>query len=147
MLSCNQNIMLSEGEITNEIKNFLIQKKWFIIQYSPPGGSLGNPYKLNDENIYIDIVAIKDQIAVIFENKSIFNKKDIEKLVEIKNDDQLINKINFFTKIKNKNPISCVFFFHGHNHVYCGNKFMDINLSFLSKDHKIKSNFEQICNI
>lgn len=147
MLLCNQIIVLSEGEITNEIKNFLIKKEWSIIQYSPPGGSLGNPYKLNNENIYIDIVAVKNQIAVIFENKSVFNKSDINKLNDIRNDTEVLRKINYFSSKKKQNKVSKLIFFHGHNKKFEGKIYNDINLFFIDNNYKIKTDFDNLCII
>jgi len=136
--------MLTEDEITNEIKKYLITKGWRIIQFSPPGGSLANPFKIdNGGNIFIDIIAVKNEKSVIFENKSSFNNKDVKKLRKIQLQKNLFKQLSFIAQKKHHQLIKKAFFFHGHNHKYVDEKIDEINLFFVNMHKKIKTNFDK----
>lgn len=83
---------LTEEQITKEILDWLESKGWFIISYDFPQSGTGfvlhscnrkNSSK-NKESIIPDIIAIKNEVVVFFENKDRFQLSDFDKISKLK---------------------------------------------------------------
>lgn len=85
---------MDEEFITKSFLKFLIDRDWEILSYDFPqsgtGISLQPNYKLrrpetkNEGMITPDIIAFKDGIGLISENKLCFDRQDVNKLVKIR---------------------------------------------------------------
>lgn len=84
--------MISEEKVTISIIKWLKENGWEIICYDFPQSGTGiilhpnqrNIYDKNKNGIIPDIIAIKDERAVFFENKDRFVLSDFEKIFSIK---------------------------------------------------------------
>ena len=83
---------MNEAKITQSIKNFLKKNNYFIIQCIPPGGQGGLNYKVNGRPVYPDIIAFKDGVMIIAENKPDYSEKKIKKLVSLRESENLYSK-------------------------------------------------------
>ena len=83
---------MTEEEITKAILNWLENKGWRIISFDFPQSGTGVPLHPNEEiretknkgSFIPDIVAIKDNTVVFFENKDRFELSDFEKVSELR---------------------------------------------------------------
>lgn len=84
---------MREEKVTINFLNWLESKGWSIICYDFPQSGTGlmihpnsnlNQNEKNKGGIIPDIIAVKDSIAVFFENKDRFVKSDFEKIIDIK---------------------------------------------------------------
>ncbi|PIY09012.1 MAG: hypothetical protein COZ18_09285 [Flexibacter sp. CG_4_10_14_3_um_filter_32_15] len=83
---------MREEQITKNILDWLEENDWFIICYDFPQSGTGimlhqniaHRVSKNKGGIIPDIIAVKDQIALFFENKDRFYQFDFDKLHEIK---------------------------------------------------------------
>ena len=77
---------MKEEDVTKTIMNYLLAQGWQIICYDFPQSGTGRVLHPNDRNnktlgaIIPDIVAIKDDVVVVFENKSHFVQSDFDKI-------------------------------------------------------------------
>jgi hypothetical protein len=100
---------MKEETVTKNILDWLEKNKWEIICYDFPQSGTGKILHLNEKlritknkgSIIPDIIAVKDHIALFFENKDRFYKPDFDKLFEIKTKsnysdslDQLLTGLN-----------------------------------------------------
>ena len=83
---------MNEAKITLIIKNFLKKNNYFIIQCIPPGGQGGLNYKVNGRPVYPDIIAFKDGVMIIAENKPDYSESDLKKLVSLRESENLYSK-------------------------------------------------------
>lgn len=79
--------MMSEEKVTLSIIQWLTRNGWFIVCYDFPQSGTGklllpndNPSAKNKGGITPDIVAVKDNTCLFFENKNRFHKPDYEKI-------------------------------------------------------------------
>lgn len=77
--------MMREENVTMILIEWLKKKKWTIVAFDYPGSGTGvrlhkngTRFK-NKDTIVPDIIAVRDGIALFFENKDHFYKKDFEK--------------------------------------------------------------------
>ncbi|MGY5848613.1 hypothetical protein ACW6QP_14480 [Salegentibacter sp. HM20] len=83
---------MREERVTINILNWLEENGWQIICYDFPQSGTGillhpngdNRTEKNKGGIIPDIIAVKDDIALFFENKDRFYQPDFDKLLEIK---------------------------------------------------------------
>ena len=100
---------MKEEKVTKNILNWLESNGWEIICYDFPQSGTGVLLHLNNDKrteknkggIIPDIIAVKNDIGIFFENKDRFYKSDFDKLNEIKTEcnysdslDQLLNGLN-----------------------------------------------------
>lgn len=77
--------MMSEEEVTMELIRWLRGEGWKIIAFDYPGSGTGirlhknGTRHRNKDTIVPDIIAVKNNLALFFENKARFYKKDFEK--------------------------------------------------------------------
>ncbi|SED05409.1 hypothetical protein SAMN04489761_4118 [Tenacibaculum sp. MAR_2009_124] len=83
---------MREENVTKNILKWLQNNKWEIVCFDFPQSGTGVLLHLNNTNrteknkggIIPDIIAVRNGIAVFFENKDRFYQPDFDKLVEIK---------------------------------------------------------------
>lgn len=100
---------MKEEKVTKNILDWLESNGWTIICYDFPQSGTGVLLHLNNDKrteknkggIIPDIIAVKNDIGIFFENKDRFYKSDFDKLNEIKTEsnysdslDQLLNGLN-----------------------------------------------------
>lgn len=77
--------MMSEEEVTMSLIKWLKNEGWKIIAFDYPGSGTGvrlhkNGTRYRNKNTIVpDIIAVKNDTAIFFENKDRFYKKDFEK--------------------------------------------------------------------
>ena len=86
---------MNETFITSCITNFLKKNNYYIIQSISPGGQGSLNYKVNDKPIYPDILAFKDGVFIISENKPYFNESDHIKLNNLMHSKEVNSKSQF----------------------------------------------------
>lgn len=83
---------MKEEKVTKNILEWLMQNNWIIVCYDFPQSGTGVILHQNNElhtsknkgSIIPDIIAVKNGVALFFENKDRFYQPDFEKLFEIK---------------------------------------------------------------
>ncbi|OBX22677.1 hypothetical protein [Bizionia sp. APA-3] len=83
---------MREENVTKNILEWLIENDWTIVCYDFPQSGTGVILHQNNElhttknkgSIIPDIIAVKNGIALFFENKDRFYQQDFDKLFEIK---------------------------------------------------------------
>lgn len=83
---------LTEEQITKVILNWLESNGWSIVCYDFPQSGTGfvlhscnrNESSKNKESIIPDIIAIKNEVVIFFENKDRFVLSDFEKIHKLK---------------------------------------------------------------
>lgn len=93
---------MKEEKVTKNILEWLERENWTIVCYDFPQSGTGVILHQNNElhitknkgSIIPDIVAVKNGIALFFENKGRFYKPDFEKLYDIKNDKKFSDSLN-----------------------------------------------------
>lgn len=99
---------MREENVTKFILKWLQNQNWQIVCFDFPQSGTGlmlhpnhKKYEKNKGGIIPDIIAVKDSIAIFFENKDRFVKSDFEKIVDVKLSgdyslslDKLLNKHN-----------------------------------------------------
>ena len=95
---------MTEEQVTKAILSWLISLGWNIICYDFPQSGTGvylhpnGSKEKNKESINPDIVAVKDNICLFFENKSYFYFPDFEKINMLRTTDKYSNDINALLK-------------------------------------------------
>lgn len=93
---------MREERVTINILNWLEENGWQIVCYDFPQSGTGILLHPNGENrteknkggIIPDIIAVKDNIALFFENKDRFYQPDFDKLFEIKTENNFSDSLN-----------------------------------------------------
>tara|TARA_B110000208_G_C11604785_1_gene371421 strand:+ start:130 stop:579 length:450 start_codon:yes stop_codon:yes gene_type:complete len=93
---------MREERITINILNWLEENSWQIVCYDFPQSGTGillhpngdNRTEKNKGGIIPDIIAVKDNIALFFENKDRFYQPDFDKLFEIKTENNFSDSLN-----------------------------------------------------
>lgn len=93
---------MKEERVTINILNWLEENDWQIICYDFPQSGTGillhpngdNRTEKNKGGIIPDIIAVKDKIALFFENKNRFYQPDFDKLFEIKTENNFSDSLN-----------------------------------------------------
>ncbi len=83
----------SEDDVTYCIMQFLKKHRWEILQYHPPGGQANFAIKTKIGVVFPDIVAIKEGVILIVENKRSQSKEDIKKLAMMLQDKSVHQQI------------------------------------------------------
>lgn len=127
---------MREENVTKNILQWLQNNKWEIICFDFPQSGTGVLLHLNNTNrteknkggIIPDIIAVKEGIAVFFENKDRFYQPDFEKLFEIK------------TQLNYSNSLNLLLSDHNVTLIYYG-----IGVSDIKKEiEKCKQNLDKI---
>jgi hypothetical protein len=106
---------MREENVTKNILQWLQKNNWEIVCFDFPQSGTGVLLHLNSENrteknkggIIPDVVAVKNGIAVFFENKDRFYQPDFDKLYEIKTESNYSNSLD--TLLTGKNIDSIVY--------------------------------------
>lgn len=105
---------ISEESVTKKIIKKLIEHGWTILSYDFPQSGTGYRFKQNDDALcekcsvaIPDIVAIKDKIGLVFENKNRFYKEDF-------------SKVNLYRNGVYSNSFSVFFNDYALNNIYYG---------------------------
>lgn len=93
---------MREERVTINILNWLEENGWQIVCYDFPQSGTGillhpngdNRTEKNKGGIIPDIIAVKDNIALFFENKDRFYQPDFDKLFEIKTENNFSDSLN-----------------------------------------------------
>lgn len=97
-----RRLIMREERVTINILNWLEENGWQIVCYDFPQSGTGillhsngdNRTEKNKGGIISDIIVVKKDIALFFENKDRFYQPDFDKLLEIKTEN------NFFRLFK-----------------------------------------------
>lgn len=91
---------MTEEQVTKALLNWLIQNEWKIICFDFPQSGTGimlHPdnsfYEKNRDGIIPDIVAVKHDVGLFFENKDRFFLPDYQKICELRTDNKYTNAI------------------------------------------------------
>ncbi len=93
---------MREERVTINILSWLEENGWQIVCYDFPQSGTGillhpngdNRTEKNKGGIIPDIIAVKDKIALFFENKDRFYQPDFDKLFEIKTENNFSDSLN-----------------------------------------------------
>ncbi len=91
---------MTEENVTKKIIGWLTDNGWSIVCYDFPQSGTGvflhpnDSTEKNKDTINPDIVAVKNDVAVFFENKSYFYFQDFKKVEELRATDKYSNAIN-----------------------------------------------------
>ncbi|MEM7087150.1 MAG: hypothetical protein AAF489_13265 [Bacteroidota bacterium] len=93
---------MKEEKVTKNILEWLLENNWTIVCYDFPQSGTGVILHQNNElhttknkgSIIPDIIAVKDGVALFFENKDRFYQPDFEKLFEIKTEQNFTDSLN-----------------------------------------------------
>lgn len=97
-----RRLIMKEERVTINILNWLEENGWQIVCYDFPQSGTGillhpngdNRTEKNKGGIIPDIIAIKDNLALFFENKDRFYQPDFDKLFEIKTENNFSDSLN-----------------------------------------------------
>jgi len=93
---------MREERVTINILNWLEENDWKIVCYDFPQSGTGillhpngdNRTEKNKGGIIPDIIAVKNNVALFFENKDRFYQPDFDKLFEIKTENNFSDSLN-----------------------------------------------------
>lgn len=93
---------MREERVTINILNWLEENGWQIVCYDFPQSGTGillhpngdDRTEKNKGGIIPDIIAVKEEIALFFENKDRFYQPDFDKLFEIKSENNFSDSLN-----------------------------------------------------
>jgi len=86
---------MNETFITSSITKFLKRNDFYIIQSIHPGGQGGLNYKVNSKPIYPDLLAFKETLFIIGENKPSYSESDHRKLNTLMQSQEVDSKYKF----------------------------------------------------
>lgn len=97
-----RRLIMREERVTINILSWLEENGWQIVCYDFPQSGTGillhpngdNRTEKNKGGIIPDIIAVKDNIALFFENKDRFYQPDFDKLFEIKTENNFSDSLN-----------------------------------------------------
>ena len=97
-----RRLIMREERVTINILNWLEENGWQIVCYDFPQSGTGILLHPNGEDrteknkggIIPDIIAVKEDIALFFENKDRFYQPDFDKLFEIKTENNFSDSLN-----------------------------------------------------
>ena len=100
---------MREENVTKNILQWLQNNNWNIVCFDFPQSGTGILLHLNSSNrveknkggIIPDIIAVKNGVAVFFENKDRFYQKDFDKLHEIKTESNYSDSLDLLLKRHN----------------------------------------------
>ncbi|MQF48655.1 hypothetical protein FIM08_01960 [SAR202 cluster bacterium AC-647-N09_OGT_505m] len=91
--------MSNEDFVSRSIFDFLRESDWTIVHYHPPGGQAGFGVTLESKKFLVpDLIAVKDNVILIVENKSVFSISDVKKLRTIGSSVSAVKQIVNYTK-------------------------------------------------
>ena len=97
-----RRVIMREERVTINILNWLEENGWQIVCYDFPQSGTGillhpngdNRTEKNKGGIIPDIIAVKEDIALFFENKDRFYQPDFDKLFEIKTENNFSDSLS-----------------------------------------------------
>jgi len=97
-----RRLIMREERVTINILSWLEENGWQIVCYDFPQSGTGillhpngdNRTEKNKGGIIPDIIAVKENIALFFENKDRFYQPDFDKLFEIKTENNFSDSLN-----------------------------------------------------
>jgi hypothetical protein len=97
-----RRVIMREERVTINILNWLEENGWEIVCYDFPQSGTGilihpngdNRTEKNKGGIIPDIIAVKNDIGLFFENKDRFYQPDFDKLFEIKTKNNFSDSLN-----------------------------------------------------
>lgn len=97
-----RRLIMREERVTINILNWLEENGWQIVCYDFPQSGTGillhpngdDRTEKNKGGIIPDIIAVKEDIAVFFENKDRFYQPDFDKLFEIKTENNFSDSLS-----------------------------------------------------
>lgn len=97
-----RRLIMREERVTINILNWLEENGWQIVCYDFPQSGTGillhpngdDRTEKNKGGIIPDIIAVKEDIALFFENKDRFYQPDFDKLFEIKTENNFSDSLN-----------------------------------------------------
>lgn len=97
-----RRLIMREERVTINILNWLEENGWQIVCYDFPQSGTGillhpngdNRTEKNKGGIIPDIIAVKEDIALFFENKDRFYQPDFDKLFEIKSENSFSDSLS-----------------------------------------------------
>ena len=97
-----RRLSMREERVTINILNWLEENGWQIVCYDFPQSGTGillhpngdNRTEKNKGGIIPDIIAVKEDIALFFENKDRFYQPDFDKLFEIKRENNFSDSLS-----------------------------------------------------
>lgn len=97
-----RRLIMREERVTINILNWLEENGWQIVCYDFPQSGTGillhpngdDRTEKNKGGIIPDIIAVKEDIAVFFENKDRFYQPDFDKLYEIKTENNFSDSLS-----------------------------------------------------
>ena len=97
-----RRLIMREERVTINILNWLEENGWQIVCYDFPQSGTGillhpngdNRTEKNKGGIIPDIIAVKEDIALFFENKDRFYQPDFDKLFEIKSENNFSDSLS-----------------------------------------------------
>lgn len=124
--------MISEEKVTINIIKWLKENGWEIICYDFPQSGTGimlhpNQRDVDGKNkngIIPDIIAIKDEKAVFFENKNRFYLNDFHKINELRTNNQYTHNLHLM--VGNKNIAYGIGLPNSKNNIEKAKKYLDI---------------------
>lgn len=72
--------MSTEEFVTYAIMRFALGRGWEVVQYHPPGGQAAFAVRLGGSVVYPDMIAYRNGIIMVAENKALFDESDVRKL-------------------------------------------------------------------
>jgi hypothetical protein len=136
---------MDETFVTISINNFLLSKKFIILQSIPPGHQGSIYLKINNKMVYPDIIAFNQHTFLVGENKKTFDDSDIKKLLELKKQKNIIDVLNNEAMLYSQaheldfSRIENIRFFHGISDIPSKNLIinLEIEIWLVNKDNKI----------
>lgn len=136
---------MDETFVTISINNFLLSKKFIILQSIPPGHQGSIYLKINNKMVYPDIIAFNQHTFLVGENKKTFDDSDIKKLLELKKQKNIIDVLNNEARLYSQaheldfSRIENIRFFHGISDIPSKNLIinLEIEIWLVNKDNKI----------
>lgn len=102
---------MTEENVTKKILAWLTANRWAIVCYDFPQSGTGvflhpnDSTEKNKDTVNPDIVAVRGNTAVFFENKSYFYYQDYKKVEELRTSDRYSNAIDSLLKNYSVNTI------------------------------------------
>lgn len=106
MEHCGEMVNMNEEQVTKQILSWLLKNNWKIICYDFPQSGTGRSFKPSSEcqdkktknknHIIPDILAVKNGIMLLFENKSYFYLDDFLKIDNLRRFNCYDKSINEF---------------------------------------------------
>ena len=107
---------VSEEQVTRAILKWLAKSGWTILDYDFPGGGTGRKFHVFDDSysktkgiVVPDIIAIRGDRVIVFENKSVDTLSDYDKLSRLKANEGFIELLrNAYPDKRVESLVMCI---------------------------------------